>query len=159
MNRNLIVQICENVEKSSLVLSADDNLRGRYVLLSHPTNSKITYSININGGHLLLGLNELQMLNSVELNIYKENWNLVNLDSYKPVGIGVGCAKFPNVDQRINELDVPLRVLTNQTYSAIFIQINAHKKSYSRWIAISGQSFVAVSDNYLMGFWINIHPH
>ena len=156
MINELNVKICPDFEENHLILSVDENLRERYLYLGHPTNSIITYSINFNGGLLLLGLNNYHILNSLELNIYRKQWKSIDLNPLKPSSTINGCIDFVNIITRHNEFDITPNVYTDEIESAALIEIETCKESDWYWVTISDNCFVKIYDNHVIGFWINL---
>jgi len=156
MNEKLSINIYEGSEENLLILSTDKNSKGRFLLLSHPINSKIIYSINLNGGHLLLGLNADHILTSIELNIHREDWKNSGQNLLKPLPNAVGFLEFPNINERLNELDIPLDVYADKTFSVISIQFDEHKEIDASWVAISNNCIAKILNNNLVGFWISL---
>jgi hypothetical protein len=142
-----------------LILSVDKNPRGRYLVLSHPTNSKIIYDINFTGGLLLLGLNNDYILNNLELNIYREYWKRLDAKFLKPQQINKRSVKFLNINASHYEFDIPLSVYTDNTQSAVFVEIETYAESDSHWVAISENCFMRILNNQLIGFWINLSSY
>jgi hypothetical protein len=151
----LNVKFLRDVEME-LSLSQDPEIIRYLVLLRDPLNSKITYSININGGELILGLNDDRRINSIELNYPRRSWTLID-DIYLRSDINNrGCLEFININLRHNELELPLAVQSDALYSSIKIDLGI-KKMNSFWVALSSQCCVNIIDNCLSGIWIDIH--
>lgn len=154
MQNELVVKTLENPEQDSLLLSIDSNPRKRFLSLSHPTNSKVVYYVNFRGGHLVLGMNERKILTSLELNIAKDHWMMIDPHSAKIPSSSIKLLQFPNIETRANENELPVKVFTDETNSFVLITIDNSEEVNSSWIPISKQCLVGVKDNYLQGFWI-----
>jgi hypothetical protein len=154
MQKELFVKALENPEEELLLLTVDSNPRKRFISLSHPTNSKIVYYVNFNGGQLILGLNEKKILTSIELNIHKNNWTIINSYIAKVPSPTNKLLQFPQIEIRANINELPINVYTNETNSFVSITIDDSEEVNSSWIPISKQCYVGVKDNYLQGFWI-----
>ncbi len=157
MQKELFVKTLKNPEQDSLLLSVDSDPRIRFLLLSHPVNSKIVYYVNFRGGRLILGLNERKILTSLELNIHKDHWMMTDSLLPKMPSPTIKLLQFPNIETRANENELPVKVFTNETNSFVSITIDNSEEVNLSWIPISKQCFVGVRDDYLQGFWIVLH--
>lgn len=154
MIKELNVTVSDGFEENRLILSVDKNPRRRYLVLSHPVNSKIIYDINFSGGLLLLGFNKERILNNLEFNIYREHWTSIDLNAIKPTDSG--CLKLLNLNKVHYEFDVPIKTYTDKMQSAVVIEIGIHTDSDISWVAISDNCFVKILNNSLVGFWIDL---
>lgn len=156
MYKELFITTIESSEAENLLLDVDIKPRKRYLLLSHPVDSKIVYYINFNGGHLLLGLNEGKILTSLELNINQDHWKIIDSYTFTPVSSKINVLQFPKIDVRANENELPIDVFTNKSVTFVFIKIGDSDEENSTWQQISNQCIVVFKDNYLQGFLINL---
>jgi hypothetical protein len=137
-------------------MNFEESIKDGYLYIADPVNSKIAYSINFDGGSLLLGLNQDHALSSLELNISRKWWKLSDLYSLKPNPTVKGLIEFREVNTKHNEFDITPNIYTNDRHSVVFIEINGTEDSLFYWATISDNLSAKISNNYLTGFWIDI---
>lgn len=154
----LHVKIVGESKSNQLLVSHDPEIENYLVFLRNPLDSKIIYSVNFNGGELLLGLDGNRRINRLELNYSRRDWIIVKDRNLKPDVSIQGCLEFININSRNNEIDIPLVIQTDDLYSGVKIDIGIDENPNSFWIALSDQCFTKIADNHVNGFWISLHP-
>jgi hypothetical protein len=152
----LYVRILDDTKPYQLLLANDTEVKNHLIFLKNPVESRIVYSININGGELILGLDGSRRINSLELNRSKKDWQIINEKPLSQPITNKGCIEFVNINSRHNELDLQIVVQTDKLYSGVKIDIGIEKVLNPLWVAISEQCFAEIAGDYLKGFWINV---
>lgn len=160
MIKEFYLKICTAYEEKGLIPFPGRQARDKVLIFENPIDGSLTHNININGGHLLIDLNDSYRISSLELGIYRKNWTFLNEELFRPQPAIKGCLEFVNIKSRINEFDeFRLHVCTDKRQSAVKIEIGDYDRANSLWIAISSYCIAELVDNFLAGFWIDISDY
>jgi hypothetical protein len=150
------VKICKEVELDEWNLDVDKP-KGRYLYLGHPIDTKIAYSVNIHGGLLLLGTDPSRALTTLELNISMSHWRRSDDDLLRPAPTLRGCLEFSNINSRHNEFDdIDPVAYTDEKNSFVNILIDGKDKQGPIWAGICDKCCANLSDDRIVGFWIDL---
>lgn len=165
MQKELIINLISPTGRGCLYYHPDPQLEPGMFFIDSLVAQNIAYTVNIDGGGILLRANEDHTLMMVEFLKPRRRWQIVALleapqptqtndiefaivPSEKTSFLGLGAS---------SEFDADITYLTDEHFSAVQIaigEIGGHLEK--KWIALSSECFVLVAGDELRGFYIKL---
>ena len=156
MLKELIVDLSNELPPHGWKLDIDQP-KGRYLYLGHPFDTRIGYSLNINGGSLILATNASRELTTLELRVPRRFWKQAAPALPRPQPPIQGTLALPNFNARSHEYDhIDPAVYSDDSLSFVSILVDKTSKLGPLWARICDGCFINIADGYLMAFWIDL---
>jgi hypothetical protein len=160
MERQFLVRPCNHYDENQLVPFPDRESRDKLLLFESLHDSRIIYSINVRAGGLIIGLNAMKRISSIELAIYRRNWRVLTDGIPRPTRMVQQCVEFSSVQAKTNNFDdLRLAVFTDPPQSTVKIEIGDDDRTRSSWVAISKCCVAEIADSSLIGFLLDISDY
>ena len=152
--RAIKINLRDASDDGRLFYKPDPDIEPLILFIKNPNQRVMAFSINIEGGQVLLALNSNRILQSAEFIIHRRIWKKATFD-IPPVHKISADIEFPNVRTRYTEFELPVTVTTDEAYSFAHIIIGEVEPDVD-CIALSDQCFVLVHSGYFKGFYIKL---
>jgi hypothetical protein len=115
---------------------------------------KDKFSVNINN-KVLLGIDEFLILNNVEILVPKRAW-IRKIEHEYPDANVVSNIGFSGILQRNTFLEMPVKVITDMSYSFAYVLFGKEETEGQLWVELSNQCLALLYENRLHGFFIRL---
>lgn len=151
---NIHIQLREPTDQGRLYYHPDKQVEECLVYLRSPINRRITYSVNISGGLVILGADQNGILKDMELNLWRRNWQEgdINVTCLSRVEADL---QFINLPTKHYELELPVNITRDKSCSKILVSFGK-TKNLSKAIILSENCEALVYNNQLQGFIITL---
>ena len=144
-----------------LEMSYQQSRSSQYVFFV-ATNPRLEkkYSISIDGGFIILDVDQDQNLSQIEINIPLEDWTVKELPRFTPPIDRVHLS-FPKVQHSHEWIERPnyaLTFLTNSDRDVFYVGFSQTMPKDTTWVSVSSSCFVAIGENKLQAMLFNGHP-
>lgn len=133
----------------------DPQIEPHILFIASVNRRRLAYTININGGEVLIGITADRILQDVEFLIPRRAWNVVPRTIF-PQSTHVADLVFPYVAEENVVVEWPrgtVSVTTDVQYSYAYAQLGESPPG-ALWVALSEQCFALVAEDLLKGFFV-----
>jgi hypothetical protein len=151
------VEVREPTERGHLVYRVDPQIEPGILFICSPARRPRAYTVNINGGQVLLSITKDFIVQSVEFNIHRWVWHIVHPVS-SPDADHWAAVAIPGLEQRLTQIEWPweaVKVFTDEAYSHAHVQFG-EPPSRGMWVRLSSQVQGFIADSQLKGFHIDL---
>jgi hypothetical protein len=150
----LRVKLKDATSNGRLYYTSDPEIEPLVLFIKNPNQRKMAYSINVNGGGMLLALDNHRILQSAEFIIHRRVWKKGIFDTIPEPKI-IADIEFSNVYRKYTELDLLITVTTDDAYRYVRI-ILGEEEPRMEVIGLSDHCYALENSGYLKGFFIKL---
>jgi len=153
MNQLIVKPIDPNNQTTLLqfpVIGAEELI----LYVKNPDFKRIVYHVNISGGAVVMGFDEIKVLRDIEFNLPRKHW-IISSQIKKPKEYTNAGLELIRCSEKNLEIDLPVFAYTNPSYSIVqFCWIKPEKIFFGKWYALSNFCFAYLVKNEFVSFLI-----
>lgn len=149
------ISLHEPTAHGRLIYQPDPQVEKHLLFISSPERSPRKYTLNINGGQIIFGIDENFTVQSVEFNIPRTAWKIT--PRYETPHTNRSASLLvKGIDERLTQIEWPrgtVTVNTDNTRSYAHVALG-HAPPRATWVALSEQVLALVMEDSLKGFFV-----
>jgi hypothetical protein len=147
------INLLEPTNEGRIYYSPDPTLEPRILFIRSKIRWAESYGINIEGGSILLSLDQNRILRSVEFIYHQRIWKKSYIDIPKPKY--AKDIQFVNAINRRVAFDMDVTAKTDENYR--YVQFRFFDlEGEGDWVSLSEQCCALIVNNYLCGFFVKL---